>query len=32
MEIYYEKKLLIWYIIKTFIFDVKYTFLLLSVQ
>ena len=31
LEIYYEKMLLIWYIIKTITVDVKRTYLLLSV-
>ena len=31
LEIYYEKIPLIWYIVKAFTFDVKYTYLLLSV-
>ena len=30
-EIYYEKMPLIWYIIKTFTFDVKHTYVLSSV-
>ena len=31
LEIYYEKMPMNWYIIKTFTFDIKYTYLLLSV-
>ena len=31
LEIYYDKMPMNWYIIKTFTFDIKYTYLLLSV-